>query len=300
MLDKIPCPCDSGKMMIDCCLPIPLGDLEDHVQNTIDAANQKGDENFVGLSPKDLHSLLYDPLESPHLMALNEPFPEMCQAPAMRIMLLLAEAIGENGLKATAKGYLPRNLCREIVGKAYDDGAWKKRANIIRTEVEAGDLHYLRLVAEMAGLLNLRKGKWFLTAKCRKFLAKNKPEALYRPLFEAYVQKYNWVYATRLPDLGFVQQSFAFSLHLAHHFGETWRDCSFYSKRFLVAFPQILEEMPEIFQRDPRHYFDGFYGTLVFARFLKFFGLAETRGTGFEETLQVKNSDLLKRFVTWV
>jgi len=76
------------------------------------------EKSFCGLSPEQMHGLLHRPLASPQLLMLADELPEPPEAPVARLFGLLADAFGERGVRPTAKGYLPRALCREVA-QAY-------------------------------------------------------------------------------------------------------------------------------------------------------------------------------------
>ena len=69
----------------------------------------------------------------------------------------------------------------EIYEKRY------RRSNI-HSEMDFFDMHCLRLVAGLAGLVRKYKGKFILTAQCRKKIADHGVGAVYLDLFMAYVQ----------------------------------------------------------------------------------------------------------------
>ena len=81
---------------------------------------------------------------------------------ALQIFNKLTDAIGEEGLKATAKGNLPLQLCRDILANSPKD--LFLRPSRIRTETEFSQLHVLRIIGEMAGLIKQNKTKFILSA----------------------------------------------------------------------------------------------------------------------------------------
>ena len=128
-----PCPCGSGKKYKHCCLGTP-GDRESRgsaqviadkiaeaeaeqpfeSQEEINAftaqltseRNQWALAEFCGLSPEQMTQVLYKPFDSPQTIQFST---DIEPSPNIRIMYLfraLVEAIGESGLKPTAKGNL--------------------------------------------------------------------------------------------------------------------------------------------------------------------------------------------------
>lgn len=60
-----------------------------------------------------MHRILKVPFASPELVCIPEVLDTNPTAPILRLFSLLTDAIGEQGLKPTAKGNLPRKFCRE-------------------------------------------------------------------------------------------------------------------------------------------------------------------------------------------
>jgi len=133
-----PCPCGSGKKYKKCCLeqeqsvaPFSAASVSaelqqamaEHEFNSLEEANAfansfmehrnlKPFDDFHGLSPEQMHYVLNRPFYSPQLVTFPEKLESMPDAPILSLLTLLVEAIGDKGLKPTAKGNLPRNSAR--------------------------------------------------------------------------------------------------------------------------------------------------------------------------------------------
>jgi len=75
--------------------------------------------DFDGLSPRQMTAFLYHPFDAQELVTSATTPPTGVRAPILELYGHLANAIGEQGLKATAKGNLPRNLVREAAFAYY-------------------------------------------------------------------------------------------------------------------------------------------------------------------------------------
>ena len=75
--------------------------------------NLRPRDEFCGLSADQMYSFLYVPFDSTEIVSFSDNFPNPPEAPAFALVSLLADECGDNGLKATAKGYLPAQFCRE-------------------------------------------------------------------------------------------------------------------------------------------------------------------------------------------
>ena len=324
-----PCPCGSGKKFKHCCLGKESGTSPAHgvtsasetlrnalkgqqfksleetqafVTRHTQMQNQRPREEFHGLSPEQMHLLLNQPFNSPELVQLPELLDTQPTAPILTLFELLTNAIGEQGLKPTAKGNLPRHFCREAAQAYWGEDAYKERTRFgnINREDDFYDLHITRLVAELAGLIRKYKGKFILSRDCRQLLAKGGSAAIYPRLFGVYVQQFNWAYRDGHVELPFIQQSFLFTLYLLARYGNTSRPHTFYEDAFLRAFPIVLDDIPSspIFTAEEE--LRRCYAWRALVDFTGFLGLAEVAKVS-DELLcceyRVKSLPLLGRAV---
>lgn len=158
--------------------------------------NQAQTDDFQGLSPEQIHKMLYFPFSSPQLVTFSEHFETVPEAPVMTLFGLLKDAIGEKGLKPTATGNLPRNFCREAALRYWGEERYEEKTRYVRInkELDFQDLHVTRVVAEVAGLVRKYKGKFILSRNCRDILAGKGLAGIYPIILRAFVEKYNWGY----------------------------------------------------------------------------------------------------------
>ena len=208
--------------------------------------NRRQLDEFHGLSPEQMHQILNFPFASQGLVRFPEVLHANPGAPILTLFELLTDAIGEQGLKPTAKGNLPRNFCREAALTYLGKEKYQERTRYggINREEDFDDLHVTRLVAELAGLIRKYKGRFILSRDCRRLLAGDGMTTIYPKLFRAYVEQFNWAYRDGYPELRFIQSAFLFTLYLLTRYGDTWRPQAFYENAFLGAFPRLLDEVP--------------------------------------------------------
>lgn len=299
-----PCHCGSGKKYKHCCLglkatPVPessvlanvpglrealegqqfdsLEEVNAFLQQFMAQANRAPHEDFHGLSSEQMHDVLYRPFNTPELAVFPECLAVQPDAPIIRLFGMLAEAIGEDGLKPTAKGNLPRNLCRDIALAYWGENKYyqQTRFRAINSEEDFYELNAVRITAEAAGLIRKYKGRFILGRECRKLLVSGGMAAVYPQLFRAFVEKFNWAYGDRYPELWIVQQAFLFTLYLLKRYGEEWRPVEFYQERFMCAFPMALEEVPERSFTTREDELGSCYSHRTFRYFADLFGLVE-------------------------
>jgi hypothetical protein len=298
-----PCPCGSGKKFKKCCLgkeespPSGGGATADSAElrkalqgrqfNSLEEAqafaeqhmqqqNRRPVDDFHGLSPEQMYQMLNFPFTSPELVRFPTVLDTEPSAPLLRLFSLMTEAFGEQGLKTTAKGNLPRQFCRDSALAYWGDETYQERTRYggINKEDDFSDLHITRLVAELAGLIRKYKGRFILSRDCRKLLAGNGLAAIYPKLFRTYVQQFNWSYRDRYPELRFIQSAFLFTLYLLMCYGDTWRPHEFYEDSFLRAFPAVLDEIPPGSLMTPEEELRNCYTWRTLVHFAGFLGLA--------------------------
>lgn len=328
-----PCPCGSGRKYRHCCLlkeniaalePGPdagnvfadlrrelasrtfnsMDDLQDFTDNYMEQHNRAPLDDFHGLSPDQMSALLYTPFDSPRLVTFPEPIAITPEAPILTLFLMLADAIGERGLKSTVKGNLPRAFCREAAeifrNTAEQEGL--TRFDHINSETDFMELHVTRLTATAAGLVRKHHGRFKLTRKCRKLLDATGAGGIYPHLFRTYVQRYNWCYADGYPELPFIQQSFLFTLYLLRRYGVEKRPHRFYEDAYLQAFPVLLEQIkPGLYSRStPEQQLRSCYTLRALVRFAGFLGLATVENASkdiMDRDYRISSTPLLKQAV---
>jgi hypothetical protein len=323
------CPCGSGKKFKHCCLgkknctasshgaagiseALRIA-LEGRKFNSLDEAqafldqysqqqNHRRLDEFHGLSPEQMHQILNFPFASPGLARFPELLDAIPAAPILTLFELLTDAIGEQGLKPTAKGNLPRNFCREAALAYWGEQRYQENTRYggINREEDFADLHVTRLVAELAGLIRKYKGRFILSRDCRRVLAGDGMTAIYPTLFKAYVEEFNWAYSDGYPELRFMQSAFLFTLYLLTRYGDIWRPQVFYEDAFLRAFPMLLEEVPASQVFSPDETVRRCYTVRALVHFAGFLGLATVEPASDEllcHEYRVKSLPLLDQVV---
>ena len=237
---------------------------------------------FHGLSPEQMHRLLASPFDSPGLVSFMSPLETQPEAPIAALFSLLAEAIGEQGMKATATGNLPRSFCRAAALRFWGEKAYRENTRFggINKETDFFDMHVTRLAATLAGLVRKHQGRFILTKECKKLLDVPGMAGIYPRLLRAYVSRFNWAYRDRHQEVRFVQHSFLFTLYLLTKYGDDWRPHVFYEDSFLRAFPKVLTQVEPEPAFAPEYVVRTCYTWRTLLNFAAFFGLAEVEPVG--------------------
>lgn len=303
-----PCPCGSGLKYKRCCLERrhtgspPLGpaavfaeinqalqgrqfssmeELQAFTERFMRQRNLAPLEDFQSLSPEQMHRILDFPFDSPELVTYAPVVAADAKAPILTLFGLLSDAIGEQGLKPTATGNLPRNVCREAASAYRGDEAFRDDARFapVNKEEDFFDLHVTRRVAELAGLIRKYRGRFIRTRGCRALLDAHGLGGIYPRLLHSYARDFNWAYRDRYQDLGFIQRSFLFTLYLLHRHGGEWLPAVFYEDAFLRAFPGVLSEVAPTSYFTPEQSVRSCYRWRALVNFAAFLGLADVEPT---------------------
>lgn len=302
-----PCPCGSGGKYKHCCLyAAPLSSRADEVRQGIseeihaalDAQsfdstedvqaflnkfqaerNDRPMDDFLGLSPRQVHAFLNHPFDTPEVARFTEVLDGEPDAPLADLFRRLADAIGDDGLKPTATGNLPRKTCRDIMRDRLGEAGYAEYTRLggISTEPDAAELHIARIVGELAGFIRKYRGRFILSRAARRMLATSGMRELYPLLFRAYVERFNWAYRDGFDEAPFVQQAWLFTAYLLHRHGAEERTSNFYADAFLRAFPAVEDEIAPDHWRPFEDRWHSLYTTRGLERFAGFTGLADFR-----------------------
>lgn len=280
-----------------------IDEVQAFANKQLHAQNNRALEEFEGLSPTQIGALLGQLPGRDNVVQLA-PLTEAPSAPIMYLFELLVTAIGDKGLKATAKGNLPRQFCRDAALSFLGEETYAKRTRFsgINTEPDFSELHVTRITAEMAGLIRIYRGHFILTRKGKDILKKESFAGIYLPLLTANVDEYNWSYLDRYPELPFIQQSWMFSLWLLHCYGNEEHELQFYNDKYVRAFPVLLEQVEDAPYRSGIDTVKNTYGFRTFLRFLALFGLVECieqDSTDIFSEYSIKATPVFSRLVTF-
>jgi hypothetical protein len=311
-----PCPCGSGRKYKKCCLHASRADqggsdvlldnglnptlsgwdyedlkaaLEGQEFESIEAAqafanaymhrsNRIGLSEFHGLSPEQMHLLINAPFDSPSLLQFPDDYLVEDTVPYVFFFNTLLNAIGGAGLKPTATGNLPRNLCRSVALMWLGDDGYAKRTRYggINSETDFRELNGFRYTCEFAGYLRKYRGKFILGKECQQLLKTGGQSAVYRGLLRSFIEELDWGYCDRYPDeLSLIQHFWAFSIYLLQRYGDEWRSSSFYENAFLDAFPAVANQPMNTIFGDPELMVKNAYRLRVLQHWFFWFGLAE-------------------------
>ncbi|MBM4347019.1 MAG: DUF1841 family protein [Deltaproteobacteria bacterium] len=237
--------------------------------------NAEPKSEFFGLSPEQMHRLLYRVFEdTSDIVALNRDLlsDKILEISIVKEAVYFLRRLGElQPLKATAKGNLPRAFAREIHNRFPENPVFPFR---ISSEEDDMKLSSLRHILDMCGWIKKRNQKFYLTRKGKILNEKGFGPGDFHHLFKTYTRKYNWASRDFYPELQIIQQAFLFSCYILHMKGKTGASTNELSTYFMQTFPAVIktegrglssEEFLEIAQHS-------FYVRFI-ERFCEYFGL---------------------------
>ncbi|MCL5033554.1 MAG: hypothetical protein M1395_00440 [Bacteroidetes bacterium] len=278
-------------------------DIQKYLDSLVRRSNAAPLEDFSGLSPDQMHHLLYHPLDSVGSpVCLRESISDgtLDSIPFFRLVEEFVRIVKrEEFIKLTPKGALPRKILHELYGFGFlkEESIEKGYVKLMR-ESDSVVLTTLSIVASLGGLASKKDGRFTLTNRGRKFVEQNHREEMFRLVLQTFTGKFAWEYNDRYPVSEAGQLGWGYTVFLILKFGETDRTAGFYADKYMKAFPTILMR----FKDDPfgpaRRQCTDCYTLRVFSRFLKWFGFVQFNDDDeffHREKSLVKSTDVLAK-----
>lgn len=233
-------------------------------------------DDFLGLTPAEVHYLLYDTFSSDSPVQLRNDIDDntLDQIPLFRIAEEYLKIVQRNKeIKLTPLGALPQKIVIELYNKkfllheSYETGSIKLYSEqYLRTILSA------RLTVEIAGLTKKTNNKITLTKQGANLLETNNRLQIFKTFFEAFTNKFFWGFNDRYADDYIGQLGWAFSVILLNKFGDKPRTTKFYTEKYLKAFPYFANQYKHTGLMKPEDAINHCYSVRTFERFFLWFG----------------------------
>ncbi len=265
--------------------------------------------DFEGLTPAEMHELIYDPLGEKSIISIADDIPDKVLDKMTFFILceeLLARIHAENGLKLTQTGNLPVKLVKVLFSlelfQGIFDSSLKEKKNL--TETDFFELHVARIILKLSGYIRKTHNKLYLTRKAQKLFEKNNRNALMKGILTTYCTKYNWAYADGFSEDWAGIMAWAFTVRLIRKYGEKERKIEFYTEKYLNAFPAVLTHQihESRLKESPSETFQRIYRIRTMNRFLEWFGMINMRlkGNTFNPgECYIQKTDVIDRVFTF-
>jgi len=318
------CPCGSGKKYKRCCMGaaakqhaeviddisqtmamnanLNMDDLNLVIQRKSDERNSCPNEDFCDLTPTQMANWLYAPFSE--LMDVNIITTEdLATSPVMRYLsLMLEDAIQQAGsIKATAKGNLPTKLVKQASELLPEFAVVKFQTLPSISEFTGSNedkfnaLHYTRVLAELAGILYLKGGRFYVKKAAQKQYHSQGISAFFLPMLVAATSQYNWGYMDAWSSDIDVRTFWLFMLWRLQTHGsmETLSD------EVCRAFPELLKSLPRDDYSSSQQQLATIIESRFVVRFLQFWGFVTLDPRryvdGVKVTRQLEIQSLLKQ-----
>ena len=222
--------------------------------------------------------------------------------PILKQLDLLLNAVGEKGLKLTAKGNLPTKVVKEITlcCPAESNEAILEFTNRY-LEDEQVSVQRTRVVAEVGKLVKVSKGKMHYGTMAEAYRNASKVERFIYLVWQ--FSKVNLAYFDRMQDTSLFNGISFILLQLVRDRAKMFREVKVYSAFLIDAFPQLGDRVEEeietesLFRNDPFEKFEDMMELRLFKNFFIPFGLAEERGVYWDENYECCKTKLLEDFL---
>ena len=198
-------------------------------------------DHFDGLSPEQIHVLLYSPFASGSVLQFRKDMDvHVDKAPFFKLSEILINEIQQAGrLKLTVNGNLPVRICELLYNQKLINFQYMDFAGRIREE-EIAYLWPLKQYLLDAGIVKKRNNALSLTKNGEK-LMKESASVRFIQIFNYLANRFHWCNFYELQDDGrYGQMGWAYSLVLLTKYGNHPRKSDFYSLKLIQAFERDL------------------------------------------------------------
>lgn len=265
--------------------------------------NERGLDDFLGLSPSVIQTILHTPFDkNTDLIELEPAITEgdLINIPVLdQAFYFMKKLMALEPLKATAKGFLPRAFVKECHREKF--ASYEVISFEPNKEMDVPNLATIKELFKMAGLVKIVKGKYSSTKKAEKIIGSQDLNLLYRELFSACGIKFNWGYRDAYSDLAIIQQSLIFNLYMLKKKALEFIEDKKLGALFIQAFPLALKECRS-YHREPKDEISNCFRIRFLERFALYFGLVEKKIEGEDWMTRkefYKTTPYFDRFFKW-
>jgi hypothetical protein len=245
--------------------------------------NNNPSEELDGLSPNKMHQLLYNTFDKNSPVRFRDDIkPDLLHSiPFFELSRKYLEFIQkEQLLKLTPKGNLPRKICTEMYNYRIIPNNYIEKGIIkLSRERDWIVITTIKIVNILAGLTKKRNNKISLTRKGENLLSGKKRIELFKTIFKAFILKFNWAFNDMFDENQVGQLGIGYTMRLVSRYGDDEKLFNFYSDKYLLAFPKLLECVKNWFT-SPKTTFELCFYMRSFDRFLAWFNFIQTRTEG--------------------
>lgn len=221
-------------------------EINKEIKNFMDERNLRGIPEFEGYSPDQMHRIINFLFEESCPVQLKKLNPNDFELiPIFKgVKFLLNEVLVKDGIKLTAKGFLPTKLVADLYDQKYFlDEMIEKGVSKLYKETDTFYIRLTRILLELTGAVKKSKGRLTITAKGKKYLLND--QFLLEEILKSYCTRFNWAY---FDGYGYGTENIGrlgcgFSLILLAKYGIEVRDERFYAEKYFDAYPMLKADI---------------------------------------------------------
>jgi hypothetical protein len=254
---------------------LSLDELNIVAEQKTKAANNCPNPDFCGLSPAQMVNWLYASFNELDWVTISTP-DDLSISPVMRYLALILDEAMQNGgsFKATSKGNLPTKLVKQANELLPEFAVSRHQTNISRSEFSGNNedkfnaLHYTRILAEIAGIIYRRSGRYHVKKSAQKQYQSHGVHAFFNLMLEAATSQYNWGYLDGWEQDVDLRTFWLFMLWRL----QTHASVDQLIEEMATAFPDLLLDCSSEERLSPSQLLSTLIGSRFIERFLQFWG----------------------------
>lgn len=236
-------------------------------------------DDFSGLTPSEMHDLLYDPLgpDSPLRVRKGVSGEVLDCIRFFRLTEEFLKIMQRDGyIKLTPLGALPRKSLLELYGHRFLPEEFIETGIVnLRREIDSVVLTTLPIVTRLSGLIIKKEGGFRLRNLGKNLLSAGRREDLFYLTLDSFTNKFTWANNDGYPAEIVGQFGWAYTVYLILKFGDVEKSIGFYAEKYIRAFPRVLAYFEGRPFGPPAEEVARCYAVRVFERFLEWFGFVE-------------------------
>lgn len=235
--------------------------------------------DFNGLTPVQMHQLLYRPLEPASVVRLRATVTDevLDQVPLLRLTEAFLRLLHRDGpLRLTPLRALPRKCLRELYAHGFirEEGLETGLFTLSR-EQDSLSITTVHQTTRLAGLARLVRGQLHLTKKGHQLLDPARRPLLWPLVLDAFTRRFVWASHDGYVSQVVGQLGWAYSVYLLALFGRQPYPVRFYAGHYQRAFPFVLAEFTSEEYFPAAEQLLHCYGCRTFGRGLNWLGLLD-------------------------
>lgn len=276
--------------------------IEKEIQKFINEYNNKSDDFFSGLSPFELHQMIYYPFEEKCPIVIRESIDDaiLNQIPFFRLCETFLKLLERDVfVKLTPLGALPKKVIVELYNYKYitvpiiESGFSK-----LTREHDSIAIQNTRYVCELSGLIKKRDGKLSLTKKGKRFI--NNRNAFFKLVFTTFSTRFNWSFNDGFVDQPIAQHGNLYTLFLLLQYGKHPRLTRFYADKYVFVFKDFIKFFNDFEYKTAEKQLLRCYEIRSFERFTNWFGLTITCEKKYDESNIIQATILIDKILEYI